>query len=74
MRIKYSSLDRGIIRNPNVVSRDDISHVVSNDQKMTTNVSIVEDPRRHQRRYMICECQRSRDDEKYQSQDHEIDR
>jgi hypothetical protein len=74
MRIKYSSLDSGIVRNLNVVSRGDISHVVSKGRKMTTNVWIVESPRGHQRRHIIYECQRSRDDEKYQSQDHEIDR
>jgi hypothetical protein len=71
---KYSSLDHGIIRNPNVVRRDDISHVDSNNWTMTTNISIVEYQRRHQRRHIICEFQRLRDDEKYQSQDHGIDR
>jgi hypothetical protein len=39
---KYASLDHGIIRNPNVISRDNISYVVPNDRKMTTNISIVE--------------------------------
>jgi hypothetical protein len=74
MKTPYSYLYRGIITNLNVISRDHISRVVSNDQTMITNVSNVEYLRRHQRRHIIYEYQRSRDDEKYQSQDHEIDR
>jgi hypothetical protein len=34
---KYQSHDRGITRNMNVVTRDDISRVNSNDQEMVTN-------------------------------------